>query len=362
MPVRLMEEAIRRGPGVAPAADKLLGELLPRVRSGDSRREPVWLVILLGELGWSGAVPSLLSIIEEAEPRALGLPGAAAEALAKIGGEAVDGLIALLDRAPAHRRLWVYGALNDIDDPRAQSNLLSALRGDPELETIVASGSVAPSEASAEAPSDWTPLPDFRLRYRPLPWLGVWDPGWAGWMVLEHLEGRPLGRSRVPHRPFPRVLPTPPPKCACCGAPVTQAVGTLVCPALAVFTVAYFHRTLVEAQQVDGFDDMFEVLDAVERTAVPLVLRSEPPDKEERREWTGRLAEICDVWQSMVWLVEKGIEEVGRARERLLDELYLAAGIYGDPHRLVAWSETGPSRVPPIWRRSGRSDRSGRGR
>lgn len=35
----------------------------------------------------------------------------------------------------------------------------------------------------------------------------------------------------------------------------------------------------------------------------------------------------------------------------LLDELYLAAGIHGDPDRLVAWSEHGPARRPPVWRR-----------
>lgn len=346
MPVRLMEEAIRRGDEAASAAVALLEDLLPGVLAGDRKREPIWLEIVLGELRWPGAIPPLLRVLEESGTDVIGLPGAAVDALAKIGPEAVDGLVGLLDNAPAHRRIRVYSALGGMDDPRARERLDAALRGDPELAPLLATAS--------DEDGGWTPAPDFRLRYRPVPWLGIPEPGWVGWAVLEHELGRALPRSHVPDRPFPRVLPTPPPNCSCCHVPVWREVGTLVCPATVVFAPAAFHRALAEAEEHDGFHDMFEVLEAIEAAAQRLVLEPPPRGKMALADWTARLAEMCDLWAACTWLIEQGIEDVAGARERMLDELYLLGGIHGDPKGMVAWSEHGPSRRPPVWRRAGR--------
>ncbi|MFO7892434.1 MAG: hypothetical protein R6U63_01760 [Longimicrobiales bacterium] len=343
MPVRAMEEVIRRGEEAGPPTVALLDDLLEAAASGERPLEPIWLVILLGELRWTRAIPSLLAVLDTSAPGFIGLPSVTADALARMGAGAVDGLVARLDNAPPHRRLWVYSALRGMDDdPHARSRLRAAVRGDQELAAVVA----AADEDDGRAPG-----PDFRLRYRPVPWLGIPEPGWAGWAVLERVAGRPLGRSRLPGYPFPRVLPEPPPTCARCGGPVSRALRTLVCPCTAVFMPAYLHRSLADAEERDGFRDVFAVLEAVERAARRLVLRPEPHGKQALADWRERLTELCDLWQGCVWLIEQGAEDVPGARERLLDELYLAAGIHGDPNRLVAWSEHGPSRRPPVWRR-----------
>lgn len=333
MPVRAMEEVIRRGEEAGSASLALLDGLLDAASAGEKPREPIWLVILLGELRWTAAVPSLLAVLDTAVPEVIGFPSAAADALARIGGEAVDGLVGHLGNAPPHRRLWIYAALCAMDHPRARPQLQGALGRDPELADVV---------ASADEDDELAPGSDFRLRYRPVPWLGVPEPGWAGWAVLERVAGRPLGRTRLPGYPFPRVLPEPPPTCGRCGGPISRALRTVVCPCTAVFMPAYLHRSLADAEDRDGLRDVFQVLEAVEAAAQRLVLNPEPTGTRALADWRMQLAEMCDLWQGCVWLIQEGVEDVPAARQRLLDELYLAAGIHGDPMRLVAWSEHGP--------------------
>jgi hypothetical protein len=342
MPVRVMEEVIRRGEEAGPPAVALLDDLLEYARSGSRPREPIWLILLLGELRWTGAIPSLLAVLDTIPAGFIGLPSLTARALARIGAGAVDGLVARLDNAPPHRRLWIYSALREMDSSHARSRLHAALAGDTELAGVV---------ASVDDDDGRVPEEDFRLRFRAVPWLGIPEPGWAGWAVLELHAGTPLGRSRLPGYPFPRVLPDPPPACGRCGGPISLALRTVVCPCTAVFLPAYINRTLADAEERDGFQDLFQVLEAVEGAAQRLVLSHQPRGRQALADWRARVAEICDLWQGLIWLVEEGIEDVPGARKRMLDELYLAAGINGDPQRLVAWSEHGPSRRPPVWRR-----------
>src|SRR5256885_289319 len=102
MPRREMEELARRGPAVLP----VLADVL---RTAPGRGDPLWPIVVLGELRDAGAVPVLGVFLSRVEG---GLNVAAAEALGKIGAPALPYLIATTASDDRARRLAAYGALD----------------------------------------------------------------------------------------------------------------------------------------------------------------------------------------------------------------------------------------------------------
>lgn len=133
MPVRAMERVLALG---APAVPALL-EALARWQD-DQERDPLWLIVLLGELRDASAVEPLIGRMCATDDETLAL--AAVEALAKIGPPAVPALLEAA-RAPDPRlRLCAYAALGWIPDDRGHGALVEALGRDPELGDVAAMG------------------------------------------------------------------------------------------------------------------------------------------------------------------------------------------------------------------------------
>src|SRR3989442_5836687 len=224
MPRREMEELARRGPAVLP----VLADVL---RMAPGRGDPLWPIVVLGELRDAGAVPVLGVFLGRAEG---GLNVAAAEALGKIGPPALPYLVATVAGQDRGRRLAAYGALAMINTDEAHRCLRDALprdralgdviaralvqQGRPEAVAALAASAVhAPKRMrrefeSAIAALVHPPVPpdpaerDWRLRYRRLPALGWNFPlTWLGLAALIHRRG-PRARARAPPGPVP---PTP---------------------------------------------------------------------------------------------------------------------------------------------------------
>lgn len=131
MPVRAMERVLALG---APAVPALLGALARW--QDDQERDPLWLIVLLGELRDASAVEPLIGRMCATDDETLAL--AAVEALAKIGPPAVPALLEAA-RAPDPRlRLCAYAALGWIPDDRGHGALVEALGRDPELGDVAA--------------------------------------------------------------------------------------------------------------------------------------------------------------------------------------------------------------------------------
>ena len=224
MPRREMEELARRGPAVLP----VLADVL---RMAPGRGDPLWPIVVLGELRDAGAVPVLGVFLGRVEG---GLNVAAAEALGKIGAPALPYLVATTASDDRARRLAAYGALAMVPADEAQRCLRDALgrdrvlgdviaralvqQGQPEAIAAVAAAAVhAPSRMRRELEAAIAalvqgPIPpdpverDWRLRYRRLPALGWNFPlTWLGVAALVHRSGL-RARARASRGPVPLTL------------------------------------------------------------------------------------------------------------------------------------------------------------
>src|SRR2546427_7306 len=158
MPRREMEELARRGPAVLP----VLADVL---RMAPGRGDPVWPIVVLGELRDAGAVPVLGVFLGRVEG---GLNVAAAEALGKIGAPALPYLVATTASDDRARRLAAYGALAMVPADEAQRCLRDALGRDRVLGDVIARALVQQGqpEAIAALAAAAVPAPR-RARRRP---------------------------------------------------------------------------------------------------------------------------------------------------------------------------------------------------
>src|SRR5256885_1202945 len=141
MPRREMEELARRGPAVLP----VLADVL---RMAPGRGDPLWPIVVLGELRDAGAVPVLGVFLGRVEG---GLNVAAAEALGKIGAPALPYLIATTASDDRARRLAAYGALAMVPGDEAQRFLRDALGRDRVLGDVIARALVQQGQPEAIA-------------------------------------------------------------------------------------------------------------------------------------------------------------------------------------------------------------------
>ncbi len=141
MPRREMEELARRGPAVLP----VLADVL---RMAPGRGDPLWPIVVLGELRDAGAVPVLGVFLGRVEG---GLNVAAAEALGKIGAPALPYLVATTASDDRARRLAAYGALAMVPTDEAQRCLRDALGRDRVLGDVIARALVQQGQPEAIA-------------------------------------------------------------------------------------------------------------------------------------------------------------------------------------------------------------------
>jgi len=224
MPRREMEELLRRGPDAAP-------QLIDVLRRAQGRGDPLWPIVVLGELHRDDAIPALGLFLGRLEG---GVDVAAAEALGKIGPPALPYLVATVAGEDRGRRLAAYGSLAMIPTDEAHRGLKDALARDRALGDVIARALVqqgrpeaiaALAAAAVHAPK-WmrrefesaiaalvhgpvAPDPverDWRLRYRRLPALGWNFPlTWLGVAALVHRSG-PRARARAARGPVSLTL------------------------------------------------------------------------------------------------------------------------------------------------------------
>lgn len=364
MPVRPMERVLAVGESAVPA----LAEALARWQD-DEERDPLWLVVLLGESRASAAVEPLIGQLRR--PDLDLLAQAAGEALAKIGRPALPALLELTRTGDRLQRLHAYTTLGWIADDRAYAALVEALSRDQELGDVLAMALTAQGRPEAipflyeayQRCEPWqriefedairelrwnrhdTPLwtRDWRLRYRRLPALGGGiGPEWVTLSALAHQDSE-LRQRRVtlPVRSLEEIVgdrpepDEPAERCEECGTPVERPTGVSVCPETALEVALYQNRFLGEARDEDGIEDLFDLLDELEEHEWEHLDRDEPVTPAARERWREERDELRLCCETCEWLIEQGVEEVGPAKALLLAKAAWLADRYGDPEGLL---------------------------
>lgn len=358
MPVRRMEAVLARGSAAAGPAVAALA----RARDDDAR-DPLWLIVLLGELRDPAAIGALIDHLRR--PDLDLLAEASAEALAKIGAPAVPALLALARDGEPGERLWAYVALGWIDDDRARAALRGALSSDRELGMVIALAlgshsrrddvdailaayrTCEPSErgdfeeavrcaALGAPPPRWTR--DWRLRYRRRPDLdrGI-ELEWSAVLsVVRSADVAPEG-GEPPLRDLNAILaaaPEEPERCDDCGDPIERPMAVPLCPDTAV-AVALDQLAVVESARDDGIDDVFELLDELEAEEEELRARRVPRRGRAREELEEQLWDMAEARATCEWLVEQGVEDVAEGAALIESQVRELAQRHGDPDRLL---------------------------
>jgi hypothetical protein len=377
MPVRAMERVLALG---APAVPALLQAL---ARGPDDReRDPLWLVVLLGEVGDAAAIEPLIGLMRRLEDHSLTL--AAIEALAKIGPPAVPALLEAAHAPDPRLRLCAYAALGRIQDDRGHGALVQALGRDRELADVAARAlsdqgrrdalpAVYEAYRTCEAAqrveveealkdlhhgrqhtSSWGR--DWRLRYRRQPGLGSFPPSWVWMALLAHGPAeRRIERAAVPLRPLEEIVEEPPApvepaeRCEECGAPVEHPTGVPVCPETALGTAMYQLRFLADARD-DEIEDLFDLLDELDDQEWELLDRGDPRTPRARERWRDEQDELRLCRRTCEWLIEQGVETVSPARARLLAQAASLADRFGDPEGYLAPVQRPAARGPRVGR------------
>jgi len=233
LPVRAMEEALRRGPAAAALAAHLLAEP-PVHRDWD----PLWILVLLGRYADPRHAPLLVDFIERAPAEDHYLFAAAVEALAASGDEVIPEVERLLASSTDDARLAGYGVLAHLATPAARDRLEVAARQDPALADVLAPALEVCGDAGSlealvhllpRAPDAFRPEVehairvlhfggddrppfhrDWRLRYRCDRYWPVFDPGWLGVARLRRSDPELVaGQPVLPLRPLEEVLAPP---------------------------------------------------------------------------------------------------------------------------------------------------------
>jgi hypothetical protein len=380
--VRLMEELLSRCP--EGKADVVAGLNAAVAGAGAERgSQPVWLAVVAGELRWARAAPALLRMLRDVQRDDYVAALSAAEALAKIGGPAVDGLVEVARGDEWWQRVWAYASLGWNRSPRAREALLAALPHERLLPDVVAAGLAdqgdqgdipallealgrcepvyrAYLEAAIQdlhAGSRTRPIEaDWRLRYQTNPAFGHVHPGPAGLALMARerdgqLVGPPAQR-RV--RSLEEILADPPPDpgypvdeegspvCECCGVSMWSTTGPLVCPTTAVLVTWIQHRWLVRAQDEALVDDLFDVFDLLDDELLALHAAPRPRRRKARARRRAQSWEIELTWLGVCWFIEQGIEDVTTARARLITEMSRLAELHGDPEGVLSRPDPEP--------------------
>jgi len=313
LPVRAMEEALRRGPAAAALAGHLFQDP-PTHRDWD----PLWILVLLGRFADPRHAPALVDFLAKAPAEDHYLFAAAVEALAASGDEVIPDVERLLARASEDARLAGYGVLGHLATPRARERLEVAARQDPAMADVLATAlEVCGNEGSVKALGhllattpdrfradvehailalhfgvrDRTPFSrDWRLRYRCDRYWPVFDPGWLGAVRLRRSESELGARNpSIPLRTVEEVLAAPAdlegaapgevreafavprePGCLVCGAEAETRQGIATCPV---------HREGIRIRQRELLESLVEELAAVRE------VEEEAPDPEEPEGW-----------------------------------------------------------------------------
>ena len=379
--IRLMEELLRRADvadeaGVATlihytmsyVEEALARSPRPLIEEAHPESNPLWLAVVAGELRTARAVDALLRVLRAASRSDHVASFAAAVALARIGGPAVDAVAELARSGDWWQRIWAYAALGWNEDARAGEILLAALSHErPALDAVVSAiadrrdagaipallGALATCDpdlradieeairdlhhGDRERPTDR----DWRLRYLTDPDVGFIDTGWpAAAIIFREDDGtRPCLNPVPPVRGLDQVLAAggPPvgvrvdadgnPVCSCCDARMWTYTDVLVCPATASQVAWIQDRWLTRARdeaRLDDLFDVFELLDA-EREAL-WADRSPPPSPWDQDEVDPSLA-INWAWHGVAWLIEQGVDGVEEGRDRLWKESLSLLGV-----------------------------------
>jgi len=337
-----------------------------RLEGGALESNPIWLMVVAGEMRAPEVVPALVRLLRGAPQSDPLTCLAAAEALAKIGGPAVESVAELAREGAWWQRIWAYASLGWNADPRAGEFLLAALaQKRPPIDGVVnaladrSDASVIPALLEAlpachpalrfeveEAIRDLhrgeqdRPIDrDWRLRYLRDSQYGDIDFGWpADAIVVREEDGTlpPLLGPPLPVRTLNQILAAggPPlgvradtdghPVCECCEARMWVHTGVLVCPRTAM-TVAWIQdRWLTRARDEAQLEDLFDLLDMLhdeiearyDAFAQGRPFPQGPWDQDEVDPTTA----IHWAWEGVSWLIEQGIEDVQGGGERIRQE------------------------------------------
>jgi hypothetical protein len=362
MPVRAMERALALGDAAVPAIVEAL-----EFWDGDADADPLWLIVLLGELESPLGVPALIRQLRATEADVLA--HAAIEALAKIGAAAVPALREVVASGDAERRLCAYAALGWIDADAAYRVLEEALERDRELADVLGiaitrhggRASVEALLAAYRAAEPWqrpsieealraahqrTPpdawRSDWRLRYRRRPeQYGAFHPEWPAMVsVLRQDEGVRASRE-FPLRSLDEILDAraldsaPEPElCDDCGDPIERPMAVPMCPGTAV-AVALDQLAVLTSAREDGIEDVFELLDELEEEEFALRDEPEPKKARAREEREDTLMDFAEARATCEWLIEQGVEDVAAGHELIATRVSELAERHGDPDGLL---------------------------
>lgn len=313
IPVRALEEALRRGPELGRAAADLL--LDPPDQPG---WDPLWLLVYLGRFADPRYGERLVQYLAGAPEDDHYLFGAGVEALAAPGEEALEVVMGLLDGGDARQRLLACAVLGNVGTSAARTRLEGLLREDPGLADVVAPALAWCGERESVELLGWA-LPrvapehrieveqairqlhlgvrpfgplwsDWRLRYRCDRFWPVFDPGWAGVAHLYRSDPGLAGtRTVIPLRTLDEVLneaeaegPREPgtPICYRCGAPAEMRQGIESCEA---------HVEEIRARQLELVDELVQEVEAIHGEMV------------EADEPLGELEELSDLFTLLVY-------------------------------------------------------------
>ncbi|MFO7894029.1 MAG: HEAT repeat domain-containing protein [Longimicrobiales bacterium] len=333
--VRLMEELVRRGPEWEPGLVAVLNYSIScHEADEDPPTTPVWLAVVAGVMRLPGAVPPLLRLLRTADMDDSVALLAAAEALAKIGSGAVDGVAEVAREGEWWRRIWAYASLGWNADPRAGEILKAALAREVSLPDGVSLADVVVKALADRGDTGVTAVlmealrtcdpdlrgeieeaireihageldrlidRDWRLRYQMDPRYGCIDTGWPhSILVVTEDDGRrPRLRASGPSdRTLEAILAEPRPVfgarvdpdgnvlCACCDAPMWMSTGVWVCPANAM-TVGWIQdRWLSRVEAELGLEHLFDVFDVLEEEHYALLDGPRPPTPGTRTRWS----------------------------------------------------------------------------
>lgn len=373
--VRLMEELLARGPEWEPG---IVAALNFAVSGGSGDQDPppnpLWLAVVAGVMRAAGAVPGLLRMLRAAPEHDQVALLVAAEALARIGGAAVDGLSELARDGEWWQRIWAYASLGWNADPRAGEVLRAALAEEVSLPDGVSLADVVVKALADRGDAGVIPAllealrtcdpdlrgevedairdlhgrevvrlidRDWRLRYLMDPEYGFIDGGWPASAVIftEDKGARPrLAFPALPVRTVAEILahkepvfgvrvdPDGNPLCQCCDARMWIATGVWVCPATAM-TVAWIQdRWLTRARQELGLDDLFDVFDSLEDEYHALLDGPLPPTPRDQDE-VDPLTAVVWAWRGVEWLIEQGVQDVWTGGERIRKEATKLVGL-----------------------------------
>jgi hypothetical protein len=338
-----------------------------RVTSGAHRRDPLWAVVLAGELRDGTALAGLRHRV--LHPSLDFISIAAAEALAKIGRPAIPILQDLTRSTEPLVRMHAYGAAAWIADDAAYELLGTALESDHDLADVVANALLDHGRTDA-LPALWaayrkcapwqrvdfaeairdlhagTHPPsrqhDWRLRYRRRAAWGTFDPGWLGIAVILRQDAHALRETEPPlYGSIEEILavdvePDPDPEKVCeeCGVDIEHPTGIPVCPETALGAALLQHQLLGEVRS-EGFEDLFDVIDDAETRSFALEDRIQRRTGRARKSPSSLSDRLAFLIQTGEWAIGQGAEHIGPARALLLAHAGALAERYGDPDGLL---------------------------